>query len=225
MSREFPDVLVDRIAALAGRYPAKQAALLPVLHLVQNEFGQGRTTYVAACPAIAYLKEAKFVPDAMREKWPAEIRSLINQAAEQRGAKRLVDLSHAVVEAGVYDAPAGTALVLANFTYEPIPALKIRLSVPRNVRQVRSLERGPLKFSVEEMPGGTTATRVVACELALGITDIILFEEDDHDDSKTSATSLHRLRRTGADLHHALCAPAGAFPDRRRCRPGGRARG
>jgi len=142
--------------------------------VVQNKFGQGRATYVAACPAIAYVKEANFVPDALREKWPAEIRRRINQAAEQRGAKRLVELSHGVVEAGVYDAPAGTALVLANFTYEPIPALKIRLPVPRPIKQVRSLERGPLPFSVEEVAG--TGDRVVACELSLGLTDIVLFE-------------------------------------------------
>jgi hypothetical protein len=142
--------------------------------MVRNESGQGRATYVAACPAIAYVKEAKFVPDALREKWPAGIRRLINQAAEQRGAKRLVELSHAVVEAGVYDAPAGTALVLANFAYEPISALKIRLHVPRPVKQVRSLERGALRFSAEETPG--SEARVVACELPLGMTDIVLFE-------------------------------------------------
>ena len=34
-----------------------------------------------------------------------------------RGVVRLVELSHPVVEAAVYDAPAGTALILANFTY------------------------------------------------------------------------------------------------------------
>jgi len=39
VSREFPPALVEGIARLAGRYPAKQAALLPVLHLVQNELG------------------------------------------------------------------------------------------------------------------------------------------------------------------------------------------
>jgi hypothetical protein len=56
------------------------------------------------------------------------------------------------------------------------PALKIRLRLPRTVRQVRSVERGPLRFAVEEGSGGTTAARVVACEFALGITDVVLFE-------------------------------------------------
>lgn len=162
------------VAPTTGKVTAKFADGTPAL--VQNESGQGRTTYAAACPAIAYLKEAKFVPDALREKWPAEIRRLINQTAQQRGVKRPVGLSHAVVEAGVYDAPSGTALVLANFTYEPIPALKIRLSVPRTIRQVRSVERGPLKFSVEETSSGTAAARIVACELSLGITDVVVFE-------------------------------------------------
>jgi hypothetical protein len=143
--------------------------------IVEHQCGQGRATYFAACPAIAYVKEARFVPDALREKWPAEIRNLINRPAQQGGAKRLVELSHAVVEAGVYDAPAGTVLVLGNFTYEPIPELKIRLPVPRPVNRVRSLERGPLPFSVEKASKNASGG-VVSCVLDLGISDIVLFE-------------------------------------------------
>ena len=39
MIAAFSPELVSKIAALAGRYPAKAAALLPVLHLVQSERG------------------------------------------------------------------------------------------------------------------------------------------------------------------------------------------
>lgn len=39
MSCEFSAALIERIAALSGRYPAKPAALLPVLHLVQADLG------------------------------------------------------------------------------------------------------------------------------------------------------------------------------------------
>ncbi len=116
--------------------------------IIEHPFGQGRATYVAACPAIAYVKEAKFVPDALREKWPAEIRRQINRTAEQGGAERLVELSHAVVEAGVYDAPTGTALVLGNFTYEPIPALKIRL--PRTATRSASPVTGAGALAVRD---------------------------------------------------------------------------
>jgi hypothetical protein len=39
--------------------------------------------------------------------------------------------SHPVVEAGLYDAPTGTALVLANFSYRPIEALAVRVPIAR----------------------------------------------------------------------------------------------
>jgi NADH-quinone oxidoreductase subunit E len=39
MSSVLPDALAKKIDDLAARYPVKQAALLPVLHLVQNEKG------------------------------------------------------------------------------------------------------------------------------------------------------------------------------------------
>jgi len=39
MSAAFSPELVGKIEALAGRYPVKAAALLPVLHLVQSERG------------------------------------------------------------------------------------------------------------------------------------------------------------------------------------------
>lgn len=142
--------------------------------IVENTFGRGRTTYYATCPAIAYLKEARFVPAALREKWPEAIRELINKPVRQSRAPRLVELSHAVVEAGVYDSADGSALVLANFAYEPISNLEIRLSVPRAVQRVRSLERGPVPFSTAAAPSGVGV--VVSCKLSLDLTDIVLFE-------------------------------------------------
>ena len=157
--------------------PVKSSASSRTDHLRLSSTRSGKGARVRRrSPAIAYVKEAKFVPDALREKWPAEIRRQINRTAEQDDVERLVELSHAWSRAGVYDAPTGTALVLGNFTYEPIPALKIRLRVPQPVRQVRSLKRGPLPFAMDDMSAGETTAQVVACELSLGINDIVLFE-------------------------------------------------
>jgi NADH-quinone oxidoreductase E subunit len=39
MSPEYPAALREKIGQVAARYPKKEAALLPVLHLVQNEVG------------------------------------------------------------------------------------------------------------------------------------------------------------------------------------------
>jgi hypothetical protein len=144
--------------------------------VVENVVGQGQTLYVGGCPGVAYIKEANFVPDALKERWPAGVRSFLNRWARQSGAAPLVQLSHPVVEAGAYDAPSGIALVLANFTYEPIGDLSIRLAVPRAVQRVRSLEHGPLEFSLGPAAGQTKHPHVVSCRLPLGLTDIVLFE-------------------------------------------------
>jgi len=147
---------------------------------VENTFGKGKAVYVGACPAIAYAKEAKFVPDRLAEKWPALLRGFITSLAQQRGVPRLVRLSHPVVEAGIYDAEGGTAVVLANFTYEPIRGLGVTIPVGRPVKSVRSVEKGPLKFTVTARPASAQAAgpfdRDVTLRLDLGLTDIVLVE-------------------------------------------------
>jgi hypothetical protein len=93
-----------------GRF--KENAPAVVIH----EFGSGRAVYIGACPGLSYLKDAGFVPAELKEQYPPAQRRILTGLAGTRGVPRLVELSYPVVEAGVYDAPAGTALVLANFT-------------------------------------------------------------------------------------------------------------
>jgi hypothetical protein len=88
----------------------------------------------------------------------------------------LADLSHAVVECGVYDAPQGTALVLANFTYEPIEQLTVRLPLPRPVKAVRSVEHGPLKFTIEKRPDHPGYPFLATFKLPLRLSDVVLLQ-------------------------------------------------
>ena len=144
-----------------------------------NQFGEGRAIYTAGCPGLSYLKDAKFVPRELKESYPAVQRDFINAWARMSGAPRLVSLSHPVVEAGVYDARLGTALVLANFTYEPIPELIVRLPVRLKAKTVRSLLSGNLKFEVSlpsEEPASGGFQHVVGFKLPLGLNDIVLVE-------------------------------------------------
>jgi len=143
-----------------------------------HAYGEGRAVYFGCCPAVAYIKEARFVPAELKERWPAGIRRLTNAPAAER-VPRLVELSHPVVEAGVYDAPEGTVLVLANFTYEPIEELEVRLDVAKPPRHVVSAEEGPLKFSSNPAPTspGTAAYRHrVTFSLRLGLNDVVRVE-------------------------------------------------
>ena len=147
--------------------------------VVENAFGKGRSLYVGACPAISYAKDAKFVPSELKEKWPHGQRGFITSLAEQRRVPRPVELSHPVVEVGVYDSEAGTAIVLANFTYEPIQDLKLTVQVPKRRRTVRSVERGPLPFTVAEAGKAASSAGYpdkVTFTLDLGLNDIIMIE-------------------------------------------------
>ena len=146
---------------------------------VFHEYGKGKALVVAACPGLSYLKDAKFVPLELKEKYPPAQRTFINSWAAASKAQRLVELSHPVVEAGVYDAPKGTALVLANFTYEPINELNIRLPVRKEVTTVRSLTRGDCAFTTAAVPAQFTAdgfSHLIKFKVELRLNDIIILE-------------------------------------------------
>lgn len=147
--------------------------------VLSNRFGKGVAVCVATCPAVSYAKDARFVPAELKEKWPAAQRRFINAVARNSGAPRLVELSTPVVEAGVFEAPAGAALVLANFTYQQIPRLEIRLPVKQTPKRVRSLEMGAVAFTTERAPANLARQgyrRVVCCAVELALNDIVLFE-------------------------------------------------
>ena len=115
------------------------------------------------------------MPAALREKWPAAQRQIINRATVEARVPRLVELNHAVVEAGLYDADAGTALVLANFTHEPIRDLAVRVPMAKSPRRVRSFEQGRLSFNVvKSLTSDYPFT--VEFKMRLGLNDIVTLE-------------------------------------------------
>jgi len=143
-----------------------------------NRYGKGTAIYFGTCPALSYLKDAHFVPEGLKEQWPAYQRKLINSQAAA-AASRLVALSQPAVEAGVFEAPAGTALILGNFTYQPITQLQVRLPVNQPVKSVRAVEAGQLKFKIVKAGVKVRKTGYpseVVFTMPLGINDIVLVE-------------------------------------------------
>ncbi len=159
-------------AKVAGKFQDGSPAVLT------HQLGRGRTVYVAGTPGVASVKDARFVPLELKEVWPEAQRRLITGLARAASVPRIAEVSHAVVEAGVYDAPAGTALVLANFTYQPIKELRVVLPVVKLPKTMRSVTHGELKFTTgtkrEVAPKGLDQS--IEFTLPLGINDIVLVE-------------------------------------------------
>ena len=83
------------------------------------------------------------------------------------------------VEAGLYDASAGPALVLANFTYRPNEGLTVRVPLVRPLQVVRSVEQGPLPFTEERASPALRVQgyhSVAMFTTRLGLNDIIPLE-------------------------------------------------
>jgi hypothetical protein len=145
--------------------------------LVENRLGKGRAAYFASALGASYIKEARFVPDQLAERWPLSYRAALTRYAAEAGAAPLVNLSHPVVEAGIYDAPTGTALILANFTYEPIKSLTVELPTRGPIKEIQSLEHGKLPFQSQPAPApwrDEGFTQVQRFTLPLGNDDVVL---------------------------------------------------
>jgi Beta-galactosidase trimerisation domain len=150
--------------------------------LLANRFGKGRALYFAATPGISYIKEAKFATESLVEKWPAKYRQTLTRFATEAHAVPLVKLSEPVVEAGIYDAPAGTALILANFTYNPVKSLQIEIPTHRRILEVNSLAHGPLAFKTVRAPSPWKQEGyqyLHRFSVPLGLDDIIILQTGD----------------------------------------------
>jgi len=137
--------------------------------VIENSFGKGFVRYIATTPGVSYAKDARFVPKELKEQWPQAHRAFINAPAREAGVSRPVCMSHPVVEAGLYIHGNAAAIVLANFTYQPIDELQLTVPLPFRPRQVLSGESGHVQFTME----GTSVT----ARLPLGISDIVIFRE------------------------------------------------
>jgi len=145
--------------------------------LLGQKTGSGRAVYFAGTPGISYIKEAKFVPKALAEKWPAAHRQALTRYAAEAGAAPLVRLSEPVVEAGIYDSPAGSALVLANFTYAPIPSLAVEFPTRAPIGTVKSFAHGDLPVATVPAPSPWKEegyTHLHRFALPLGSDDVVL---------------------------------------------------
>jgi len=149
--------------AVLGRFEDGQPAAAIHTH------GKGRVLAAGFLPGLAY-SPFKAGQKTLDEVWPDGPRELIGLPLKLAGIRPVARASLAVVETSLLTGPAGSALVLANYTYKPIAKLRVELRVARAPAKAVSTEGVPVNLS-------KTADGV-ALELPLEWTDILLLPNE-----------------------------------------------
>jgi hypothetical protein len=136
---------------------------------VQLAHGRGRIRGMGFMPMLTYGQQAKFAKKSLSEKWPAGPRDHLKEVVTSAGVRGAVETNVPVVEASLLVAPNASALVLANYTYEPIAKLTVRVRTDRPVRRAISCETGR-PVDLQSDGSGVTVS------LPFEWTDVILLE-------------------------------------------------
>lgn len=130
-------------------------------------YERGQIIAVGFMPMLAYGQLANFKPTTLEEKWTPEPREIIKTALDAARIEAVVKTDAPVVEADLLTGANGSALVLANYTYQPIKTLTIDVKIAHTVKEAVSTE-GESILMTKLSPG------VVRLKLPLKWTDIIL---------------------------------------------------
>lgn len=133
-----------------------------------TNYGKGQIITVGFMPMLAYGQLANFKPSTLEEKWTSEPREIIKLALEAGKIVPVAEANVPVVETNLLTGNEGSAIVLANYTYQPIKSLTIDLPSVKPFKQAISIEGKQIK--VERLNGK------VRLHLPLDWTDIILLK-------------------------------------------------
>jgi len=140
--------------------------------LVRGNCGKGAVFCVGFLPALAYIKQALDVRNALQEKvttgaalspleqretllldrsynpwrYPANVRDLLLTPVRAAGVEPPVACSVPLVDAVFMKHEKGILIPLANYTLEPVRQLTLTVRVPCPIARARSARRGPLPF-------------------------------------------------------------------------------
>lgn len=116
-----------------------------------------KVTMYGFLPALSYIKTAldrrkvaEEAKDPLIERsynpwdFPAEIREMI--LAPAKNLERLVECSHALVDAVYLSGEKGIVIPLANYSLEPISELRLKISSSKKVTRVESAVHGTISF-------------------------------------------------------------------------------
>ncbi|MGI8545513.1 MAG: hypothetical protein ACR2MD_18810, partial [Aridibacter sp.] len=130
-------------------------------------YGKGQIIAVGFMPMLAYGKLANFKPDTLEEKWKPEPREIIKKTLDLAKIEPVIKTNIPVVETNLLTGTNGSAIVLANYTYQPIKSLQIDVKISKPIKTAISVEGKSVKI-IKQADGRVTL------ELPLEWTDIII---------------------------------------------------
>lgn len=133
------------------------------------KYGRGKIIAVGFMPMIAYGQAAKFVPRELGEKWTPEPRRVIEKTLKIADIEPVAEANVPVVETNLLEGREGLALVLVNYTYEPIKKLEVAIRTSRRITKAVSSEGKRVKI-VRRKRGK------VIIRLPLDWTDIVILK-------------------------------------------------
>ena len=132
-------------------------------------YGRGQIVAVGFLPMLAYAKLANFKPVTLEEKWTPEPREIIKIALDAARISPAARSSVPVVETSLLTGAKGSAVVLANYTYQPVSALTVDLKLSQPVKQATSAHGSQVRL--EQLSDGQ-----IRLTLPLRSVDIILLK-------------------------------------------------
>jgi hypothetical protein len=133
-----------------------------------TNYGNGKIIAVGFMPMLAYGQLANFKPSTLEEKWTSEPRAIIKIPLETAKIVPVAEANVPVVETSFLQGNEGSAIVLANYTYQPIKDLTIDLQISKPFKKAVSIEGKKVKV---QKNGGK-----VRLQLPLEWTDMILLK-------------------------------------------------
>ena len=129
-------------------------------------YGSGKVIGLGFLPMLAYGQGAGFKPVTLEEKWPDSPRRLVKLPLDAGNVTPVAQCDRPVVETSLLTGAEGSALILANYTYQPVSSLVIDLKLARPVTRATSTEG--VEVQMEKTDGG------IRLRLPLQWTDIVL---------------------------------------------------
>jgi len=124
-------------------------------------YGRGQVIGLGFLPMLAYGQLANFKPTTLEEKWIAEPRDIVKMALDTAKITPVAKADVPVVETSLLTGPNGSALVLANYTYQPIDSLTIDVKLSEPVKQVISTEGSKVQLQTTGQSDGRIRLKVI----------------------------------------------------------------